>query len=95
MKNRAVSGTRTRDSRLGKPMLYQLSYYRKNCKTKIQKIGHSQQCATKINKNSATDKSFLTFLRLIFGNAFQQTRFENKKRTRCSHKNYGIKQQND
>ena len=26
--NRAVSGTRTRDPRLGKPMLYQLSYYR-------------------------------------------------------------------
>ena len=25
---RAVSGTRTRDPRLGKPMLYQLSYYR-------------------------------------------------------------------
>ena len=25
---RAVSGARTRDLRLGKPMLYQLSYYR-------------------------------------------------------------------
>ena len=25
---RAVNGTRTRDPRLGKPMLYQLSYYR-------------------------------------------------------------------
>ena len=27
--SRAVDGTRTRDPRLGKPMLYQLSYYRK------------------------------------------------------------------
>ena len=25
----AVNGTRTRDPRLGKPMLYQLSYYRR------------------------------------------------------------------
>ena len=50
MKNRAVSGTRTRDPRLGKPMLYQLSYYRKNRMTKIQKIGYSQQRAPKINK---------------------------------------------
>ncbi len=43
--NRAVSGTRTRDPRLGKPMLYQLSYYRMlsvrkgdDRKTKLQKI---------------------------------------------------------
>ena len=50
MKNRAVSGTRTRDTRLGKPMLYQLSYYRRNRMTKIQKIGHSQQSVAKINK---------------------------------------------
>ena len=28
---RAVDGTRTRDPRLGKPMLYQLSYYRNVC----------------------------------------------------------------
>ena len=27
---RAINGTRTRDPRLGKPMLYQLSYYRKS-----------------------------------------------------------------
>ena len=33
--NRAVSGTRTRDPWLGKPMLYQLSYYREMwCKAK-------------------------------------------------------------
>ena len=30
----AVNGTRTRDPRLGKPMLYQLSYYRNGMKTK-------------------------------------------------------------
>ena len=35
---RAVSGTRTRDPRLGKPMLYQLSYYRIYGRTKLQKI---------------------------------------------------------
>ena len=49
--NRAVSGTRTRDPRLGKPMLYQLSYYRiiifrsvkeDDRKTKLQKIGQTQ-----------------------------------------------------
>ena len=79
MKNRAVSGTRTRDPRLGKPMLYQLSYYRKICMTKIQKIGHSQQRAPKINKKSAVDKSFLTFLRLIFGNAFHKRDSKTKK----------------
>ena len=31
----AVNGTRTRDPRLGKPMLYQLSYYRKVCAKKM------------------------------------------------------------
>ena len=94
MKNRAVSGTRTRDPRLGKPMLYQLSYYRRN----LDKFTKNLTFATTRGENKQNlsgDKSFFTFSRLIFGNAFQQTRFENKERTRCSNKNYGIKQQDN
>ena len=36
-KTGAVGGTRTRDPRLGKPMLYQLSYYRKTGGRRNQK----------------------------------------------------------
>ena len=38
----AVNGTRTRDPRLGKPMLYQLSYYRRK-KKKGQQLLNSDR----------------------------------------------------
>ena len=55
--NRAVSGTRTRDPWLGKPMLYQLSYYREMmCKFKknipisqVQKVTSVSQKADSNN----------------------------------------------
>ena len=38
----AVNGTRTRDPRLGKPMLYQLSYYRNETKMVFERVLKSE-----------------------------------------------------
>ena len=38
----AVNGTRTRDPRLGKPMLYQLSYYRNETKMVFERVLNSE-----------------------------------------------------
>ena len=47
VRERAVSGARTRDLRLGKPLLYQLSYYRKRKEDK-------QQCLTSLRADNET-----------------------------------------
>jgi hypothetical protein len=63
--------------------------------TKIQKIGYSQQRAPKINKKSAHDKSFFAVFTSYIWKRVPTNEIRKQKRTRCSNKNYGIKQQDN
>ena len=72
---RAIDGTRTRDPRLGKPMLYQLSHYRK------KKEPDSSDSLLPLRADSRTRTGDLRITNALL---YQLSHIGNYKRSHCS-----------